>query len=963
MKLASEFEEVPQALPEAGTGWEKRFDEFSSRNESAQNWPEPLRRFFGTVFELSPHLRSSALKETAFCNELLEHGFEQVAEGLLEETRLMGRETATESQIMEQLRIAKRRTSLLCGLADLGCWWSGAEVTRALSAFADASLTAAIDFILLRQHEAGKLELENPEQPQKDCGLVVLGMGKLGASELNYSSDIDIILFYEPGRGMDLKTDDPVTLLSRMARQLVKIMQERTADGYVFRTDLRLRPDPSSTPLVIPVVAALNYYEGQGQNWERAAMIKARAISGDIASGEQFLAELAPFVWRKYLDFAAINDIHSIKRQIHTHKGHGEIRVLGHNVKLGRGGIREIEFFVQTQQLIAGGRNLALRTNKTIEALHELAELGWIEHSAASEMAEAYWFLRNVEHRLQMVSDEQTHTLPDNDKELLRIARMSGFDSVKKFSKKLGDTLRRVAGHYGELFESSEALASDEGSLVFTGDEPDPETINTLERLGYKNPEAAMRTVKNWHVAKIPALRTTRAREMLTELVPSLLSAFSRTDQPDETLILFDRFVSGLPAGIQLFSILQNNQGLATLILKLLTSAPRLARQISSQPHVFDAMLDPSFVNDKADHADLLERISILLDRAPDYESALDAGRRFFQEASFLYGSQFFSGILSLEQVKNAYSVLGDVMVSAMYDCVIKEFAKRHGRVQGARVCILGMGRLGSRELTATSDLDLIFLYDYDPENDTSDGQKPLHAQQYFTRLMQRFIAAMSSPTSEGIIYNLDFRLRPSGNAGPLATPVEGFLRYQKEEAWVWEAQSLTRGRPVAGDAELMEAIATEIPLILGLKTSRPDLAVDIRDMRERIEREKGDKGVWDVKTAPGGLLDIEFLAQWFVLRGLAPNSVTTRKVIESVPDSELGAEVRGTLLEALEAYEKVLHFQRICLGEDADPEGAPSGYLSALCVMFDQPDINTCTAYLADKQKEVRSAFSKLLG
>ena len=394
-----------------------------------------------------------------------------------------------------------------------------------------------------------------------------------------------------------------------MGKHLVKLMQERTEDGYVFRTDLRLRPDPSSTPLIIPTEAALHYYEGQGQNWERAAMIKAMAVAGDLVAGERFLKELTPFVWRKYLDFAAIQDVHSIKRQIHAHKGHGEIRVNGHNIKLGRGGIREIEFFVQTQQLIAGGRNPELRVRGTAEGLEALTSHGWIEEKTRDELSGCYWYLRNLEHRLQMVDDQQTHTLPEDTDELKRIAAMLGQLDVKVFSRQITKTLQTVEYYYSKLFEAAPELSAVGGNLVFTGQDDDPDTVSTLEALGFENPGDVIKVVKRWHVAKIPALQTNQARELLTELVPELLQAFGKSAKPDKTLFDFDQFLSGLPAGIQLFSILKSNPALNTLLVRILTAAPSMAEQISQKPHVFDAMLEPQVADEVPTREYLLDSV------------------------------------------------------------------------------------------------------------------------------------------------------------------------------------------------------------------------------------------------------------------------------------------------------------------------------------------------------------------
>ena len=783
--MHSDFESVPKHL--------HVYDELnfaqeiaSTINSISKNYQNQtdLIKFLTCVFKLSPYLKDCANKEFAFLENLFEIGFEKSFDNILLATKSIGLESNNEADLMRDVRIAKRQCALLCGLADLGGWWNGNRVTSALSSFAKSALTACLDFVLLQNHNQKKLVLSNLDIPQEDCGFIILGMGKLGAEELNYSSDIDLIFIFDDSAKIILNTDDPITLLSRMAKQLIKLMQERTEDGYVFRMDLRLRPDPSSTPLVIPLLAALNYYEGQGQNWERAAMIKARAVAGDIQAGQVFLKELSPFIWRKYLDFAAINDVQSIKRQIHAHKGHGEIAVLGHNIKLGRGGIREIEFFAQTQQLIAGGRNEKLRCNETISALKVLCENNWIEQIAVDELTQAYWFLRDLEHRLQMVDDSQIHTLPDTMDKLKSIAYMSNEDDPEKFSLLIRSNLELVEKHYSELFETAPDLSSQEGNLVFTGDDEDPDTIKTLEKMGFARASDIIKIIKAWHVARIPALRTTQARELLTELIPELLLAFSKANDPDEVVFTFDRFLSGLPAGIQLFSILKNNPEVSGLMIKILSAAPRLASQISQKPHVFDAMIDPQFGEDAPSKELLSNILNSALKNTSNYEVALDEARRFFAQTQFMIGCQAFAGKLSAEKTAKAFSALAEVIITAMLDVVTKEFEQKHGKVKNSKVCVLGMGRLGSYELTASSDLDLIFLYDFDKNTEASDGEKPLDASLYFIRLMQRFISAMSSPTAEGKLYELDFRLRPSGNAGPLATHVDGFLKYQQEEAW-----------------------------------------------------------------------------------------------------------------------------------------------------------------------------------
>lgn len=921
-----------------------------------------IKNFLTAVISLSPYLQDCLFKEQNFLKNLFTRGFDESFQTIITKTKSMGCEFDSEADFMVAIRKAKRQTALLCGLADMGGWWDGDKVTSVLSQFACTSLRASMDFVLLETHHAEKIVLTNIEIPQQDCGFIILGMGKLGAGELNYSSDIDLIFIFDDQAPVILNTDDPISLLSRMAKKLIKLMQERTGDGYVFRMDIRLRPDPASTPLVVPIVAALNYYEGQGQNWERAAMIKARPVAGDIKAGASFLKELEPFIWRKYLDFAAINDVQSIKRQIHAHKGHGEIAVLGHNIKLGRGGIREIEFFAQTQQLIAGGRNEELRVNETIKALHVLHQHDWIEKDAVDDLSKVYWFLRDLEHRLQMVDDQQTHILPDSEDALKRIALMSGEADVKKFMNSIREALVTVEKYYSELFEQASALGSDEGNLVFTGDEHDPETVNSLHQMGFERPNEIIKIIKTWHIARIPALRATQARELLTELVPDLLKAFSNANNPDDVVFTFDRFLSGLPAGIQLFSILKINPFLFDLLIKILSTAPRLADQIARKPHVFDAMIDPQFGQGAIGKEALSNILNASMVRISDYELALDEARRFFTQTQFMIGCQFLAGTLSVNKTALAFSLLADVVIEAMLKLVMNEFSLQHGHVKGGKVCILGMGRLGSYELTATSDLDLIFLYEFDETCEESCGKKPLPTSLYFIRLMQRFIAAMSSPTTEGKLFELDFRLRPSGNAGPLATQLDAFIKYQRNEAWVWEAQSLTRARPIAGDPELCEKLAKEIPEILSTHMQNDKLEFEIHDMRKRIAKEKEAKDIWDVKLVSGGLLDVEFIAQWLSLKNGADGKTATRDILCDPKHADLSFDVREKLINAFDLYNAILQLKRICLGAGATIDDQSKGFNEMVTTIMDTPDMASAKAQLTMTQKQVSEIFKLLL-
>ncbi len=759
---------------------------------------------------------------------------------------------------------------------------------------------------------------------------------------------------------------DATDLFARLTRRLVRILQDRTEHGYVFRTDLRLRPDPGSTPLAIPVEAALTYYEGRGQNWERAAMIKARPVAGDIEAGEAFLKELQPYVWRKYMDYAAIADVHSIKRQIHAHKGHGEIAVKGHNVKLGRGGIREIEFFVQTQQLIAGGRFPELRGRETVPMLGQLAARGWITAEARDALTRQYWFLRRVEHAIQMVADEQTHTLPETDEGLERIARMLGFADAETFSTAFRASLHEVERHYAALFETAPELSSGIGNLVFTGDVDDPDTLKTLRRLGFKRPTDITRVIRSWHFGRYRATQSAEARERLTELTPALLDAFGKTRRADKALVRFDQFLAGLPAGIQLFSLLQSNPGLLKLLATIMGAAPRLAGIITRRPHVFDGLLDPALLAELPNRAYLRARLAAFLENSALYEDILDRLRIFAAEQKFLIGVRLLAGAIEAPRAGKAFSDLADLTIGAALKAVEAEFARRHGKVAGARVAILGMGKLGSRELTAGSDVDLILLYDHDADAEESDGEKPLAPSHYYVRMTQRLIAAVSAPTAEGVLYELDLRLRPSGNKGPVATHIDSFKKYQREDAWVWEHMALTRARTVAGDTALAAEVEEEVAAILALPRDPAKIAAEAVDMRAMIEKEKPPRDLWDIKLVAGGLIDLEFIAQVAVLSRQVVEGeerpTGTAEILSRLAPGFADAQTRQELTDAYALYLALTQMIRLCLTGPFEKEDAPPGLSDLLLAATDLPELGVLEAHLKETAQRVRTHFDLLL-
>ncbi len=904
------------------------------RRFAAEAADDPLgRRLLDSVFGNSPFLTTSIIKEPEFARRLLNDGPDDTFAGVIEELERCRGQSLDHDGLARRLRIAKRRMALTVAIADITGTWALPQVTRALSDFADDALGIAAAHVIREAAGRGAFALKQPDDPERESGLVMIGVGKLGGRELNYSSDVDLIVLYDLDR---IDTDNPEGLQNhfvRLTRDLIRLIEERTADGYVFRTDFRLRPDPGVTPIALSVLAAETYYESLGQNWERAAMIKARPVAGDRDAGDAFLKQLTPFVWRKNLDFAAIQDIHSIKRQIHAHRGGGDIAVGGHNIKLGRGGIREIEFFAQTLQLIWGGREPDLRAPATCEALSVLARLGRCQRNSADNLIEAYEFLRRLEHRLQMINDEQTQALPERPAELRRIAVFMGFDGTEAFADELLRHLGNVQKHYGELFEKAPTLAADAGggdvgNLVFTGGDPDPETLSTIKALGYTNPEVVDGAVRRWHHGRYQATRSTRAREILTELMPALLKAIGATPAPDVAFLRFDEFLAGLPAGVQLFSMFHSNPQLLDLVAEIMGKAPRLAHHLSRRPATLDGVLTPDFFDPLPDSQALLQELTDLLARAEHIEQTLDLSRRWNNDRRFQVGVQCLRGAIQPGDAGHAFSAIAETALSGLFPVIEEEFAGRHGRFPGSGLAVLALGKLGSREMTATSDLDLIFIYRV-PEGaagETSDGEKPLDAAQYFARLSQRLINALTALTSEGLLYEVDMRLRPSGNRGPIASTLDGFVHYHAASAWTWERMALTRARTILGPPELCRLITEAV--LETLMAARDDEALlrDVADMRRRLDAEHPAACLWALKHLRGGIVDIEFIAQYLTLKHAHEHpdilGHDTSGTLEALIGAELlDAGAGGHLIEALGLWQGLQGLLALTIEGEMTPE------------------------------------------
>ena len=863
-------------------------------------------------------------------------------------------------EVMALLRRYKQRSALLTALADLGGVWSTETTLKALSEAADVTVHAAVAYLFRKAHEAGEISSPDPR------GYFIIAMGKLGAMELNYSSDIDFMVFYDAERAGLTDGAEPSRFFVKLTRELVRLVQEGTADGYAYRTDLRLRPDPGATQIALSTEAGLTYYESFGQNWERAALIKARIMAGDAVLGEDFLDQLSPFIWRKYLDFAAVSDIHAMKRRVHAHKGHGAIAVAGHDIKLGRGGIRDIEFFAQTQQLIAGGRHPELRTRGTLETLAGLAEGQWIEKQAAEDLTAAYLLFRRIENRLQMVGDQQTHIIPSDPAELDRVARLSGFDVTEDFGDALLTQFKLVEAHYGALFEKIPEPATSAPGIV-VADDTDPGALASLEELGFTNPAAAVSAIQAWQSGRYAATRSAKSRERLTKFLPHLLEAFSRTAEPDLALATFDKVIARLPAGLQLFSLFAANPSLLRLVADIMGTAPRLARIIGRRPRLLDVVLDPGFFGAVPTEPELKDIVSGAIGQAADYQDALDLARVVGREQGFLIGVRVMSGTISARQAGAAYAALAETLIEVLSDRVADELVLQHGHMPGGETAVIAMGKLGGNEMSAASDLDLITVYDFDDGDKQSDGARSLPGTQYYTRYTQRLIAALSAPTAEGSLYEVDMRLRPSGSQGPVATKLSGFIDYQEKSAWTWEHLALTRARVVTGPAALRKAIDDTIGQVLTRPRDRVAVAAEVQTMRGKIAQEKGTADIWSLKQVRGGLIDLEFIAQFLQLINAAERpdvlDQNTETALTKLSDAGvLSPDDAEILIPAARLYFTLTQVLRLCLDKPFVAADAPLALRELLARATETPDFDALEVRLKDTLAAVHAAFDRII-
>ncbi|MDB5715052.1 MAG: bifunctional [glutamine synthetase] adenylyltransferase/[glutamine synthetase]-adenylyl-L-tyrosine [Sphingomonadales bacterium] len=813
----------------------------------------------------------------------------------------------TDGTVGKRLRIERDRLALALAIGDLAGLLPLERVIGTLSDFADRALQIAIS-------EA--VEQRTPGVEAR--GFVAIALGKHGSGELNYSSDIDPILIYDPLTVPLRPREDPADGAVRIAKSVVHILQTRDADGYVFRVDLRLRPSPEATQIALPVDAAISYYESSALGWERAAYIRARAAAGDVELGRYFLDAVRPFVWRRSLDFGAVGELRAMSQRIRAHHSAGQVFGPGYDLKRGRGGIREIEFYVQIQQLIHGGRDPALRVPNTLGAIEALANAGWIDPATAFTLTNAYRLFRTIEHRLQMVDDRQTHTLPLGRDALDGVAALHGLEDGTAL-------LALIAPHVDAVGTLYDALDSDAPQRIPVA------TETALTEAGYADPAAMSRRIAGWRSGQVRALRSPAALEALESALPGLVVAFGAAPDPDAALAAFDRLVSGLPSAINLFRLLEAQPGLRAQLVEILSHAPTLAEALGRHPALLDRLIDASAFDPVGDVAALTVEMR---DRSGEVEAQFDRVRHIVGDYRFALGTQIVEGRADPIEVAAGYARVAEAALVTVADTVTADFARRHGIIAGSEMVVLALGRFGGGRLTHASDLDLVYLFTGDFQAE-SDGEKPLGASHYYSRLAQRLTAGLSAPTSAGALYEIDTRLRPSGKQGPLVVSLDSFARYQTESAWTWEHMALTRARPVYGSDAARAQLDTIIEEALRMPRDVGEVAKAVIAMRGDIALNKPPVGALDVKLCAGGLVDLEFAVHFQQLAtgiGLVPELGRAIGLLAAA------GHVDPDLLGAHDLLTRLLVTLRLVSPTMAEPAPATCGIIARACGADDWP-------------------------
>ncbi len=797
-----------------------------------------LKDALGRAKENAPYLAMSIARQPELTDLL-------ASENLIAAQDYVSDAGAKAENVRQKLRWEKRALALTLAIGDLAGQLSLTQVIENLSDFADRALDEAIAAIYAERY---------PDAPVE--GFAVIGLGKHGSRELNYSSDIDPIFIYDPSKIPTRGREDHGDASRRIGQKLLEYLDARDADGYVFRVDMRLRPSPEVSPVALPVDAAISYYESSALAWEQAAFIRSRFAAGDAALGQYFLESINPFIWRRSMDYGAIQNIGAVSVQIRDHYVAGQKFGPGYDLKRGRGGIREAEFFAQMHQLIFGGREPELRVPATRDALAALVKARRIDADKAATLSKAYEQYRVIEHRLQMVNDQQTHSLPEDREALDRLARLHGLDQGQALLATLEPHVEAVGAIYDDLIgdDNDTRLPKDEQTLR-----------DALTEQNIQQTDSFMATINRWRSGKISALRSSAAIESFEKVLPELIGTIAASPDPERAIKRLDSLIEKLPTAINFFRLLEARPGLLKMLGRILSYAPVLADALSHRTELLEGLIDATALVLPPSLDDLAVQFSHT-EPGDDYQMLLDRVRARVGEKRFALGTQLIESAHDPLDIAAGYARVAEAAIQVLTDAAIAEFEAVHGKIAGSEMLILALGRLGGEALTHASDLDLIFLFTGDHSAE-SDGDRPLGGTQYFNRLATRIVSALSVQTAAGPLYEVDTRLRPSGAQGPMAVSTESFRKYQDESAWTWEHMALTRARSVYGSAEARLALQDDMEAILKKKREPEKLRKAVRKMRLDIVEHKPPKGPLDAKLMEGGLVDWEFIVHSLQLK------------------------------------------------------------------------------------------------
>ena len=887
------------------------------------------------MLAFSPYLQRLALRHhNDIAGNLQGHNYQQIELARIAFINEM-ENADCDAAAMRAIRKWRERSALAIALSDIAGLHDLPTQMLWLSDAAQTVLTHTVGYLF--RCASKQSDIKFFAKDFTGCGWTVLALGKLGAGELNFSSDVDLIALHDTHNAPFYSHDAVQPFFVKMTRDLIRLLSTTTRDGIGWRVDLRLRPDPGATAVSIDLNAAIGYYESIARTWERAAFIRARPIAGDIQLGNNFLNQIQPFIWRKTLDYTVLEDMKTMLRRPPQKKGW-----LGYNLKTGKNGIRQIEFFIHVLQLVTGGRDTNLRDSKSLSALDALANAGWITQEQSDALGKAYHQLRRIEHRLQMIGDNQTHSLPRSIEDLKKFAYFMGHDDDSRFCLELSALLNRVGQHTAHNLLDPPAQTGDGYKSIRNVLIDDYDTLlSWLADNGFQRPKIVADTLSGWMAGRISATRGERARALLNRLMPDILISLTAADAPDDKFAALAQFIEGLPASVQIFSLLDHNRDLTRLLCDMLLLSPQLGNQLRKHPTLFDLLLYQAFFEPLPDAETMVTKLRDSCKDLP-VEEALDHLKIKVREWKFRVEVQALSQTIDSADLAKGLSAVATATVVLIMDFAKADMVRRHGQIEG-KVNIHGLGRLGTKQMTVSSDLDLLVIYEASGSA-LSNSKRPISAPIYFARLAQTMVSWLSTATAEGVLYPVDLRLRPEGKAGSIATSIDRLETYFAHDAWVWEKLALTKTRFIAGDACLAKKLNSAIHKIVNQPHQRAVVSAAVGGMLNRIRKLQSKKSTWHLRARDGGLVDLDLLIQAMRLEhgnlfddtGQSPSDILDRLVATKKITSHNFTELQ----DAISLFNEVHQCIRLTFGDATQvPNNLPPRLLTFMLIRMDLTD------------------------